>query len=90
MRLTALLLSLAPTALFAEGHGPADYLSYGPRPAYLIAKMAEGPLKDELMSCSGQTPQRTDCSSMLMQGWISVLQRYASSMRPGGPPRKSW
>nr|WP_227427573.1 glycerophosphodiester phosphodiesterase family protein [Roseibaca sp. Y0-43] len=31
-------------------------LSYGPRPFYLIDKMEDGPLKEQLQSCMGQTP----------------------------------
>lgn len=29
-------------------------ITYGPRPFYLIDQMADGPLKDQLMSCQGQ------------------------------------
>ncbi|MEL6689785.1 MAG: glycerophosphodiester phosphodiesterase family protein [Pseudomonadota bacterium] len=31
-----------------------DRIDYGPRPFYLIDQMADGPLKEQLMSCSGQ------------------------------------
>nr|WP_236549796.1 glycerophosphodiester phosphodiesterase family protein [Profundibacterium mesophilum] len=34
-------------------------MSYGQRPAYLVDKMPDGTLKDELSACMGQTPQRT-------------------------------
>ncbi len=37
-------------------------LSYGVRPFYLIDRMDEGALKDKLMSCRGQTPERTTFS----------------------------
>ncbi len=37
-------------------------LTYGPRPAYLISQMADGALKDKLLSCADQTPTRTDFS----------------------------
>ncbi|UMA66624.1 glycerophosphodiester phosphodiesterase [Roseivivax marinus] len=37
-------------------------LSYGPRPFFLISKMEDGPLKDELTQCMGQTPERTTFS----------------------------
>src|SRR6056297_191440 len=50
---TALALALTAPA-FA-----ADQISYGPRPAYLIDRMAGGPLKDKLSSCMGQTPARS-------------------------------
>ncbi len=36
--------------------------SYGTRPFYLVNDMDEGPLKKELQSCLGQTPQKTDFS----------------------------
>jgi len=51
--LVAILLTGTAGAALAEG------LSYGPRPAYLIDRMAEGPLKDKLASCLGQTPARS-------------------------------
>lgn len=57
---TALLgmAALAPGAnVIAEG---TESLSYGPRPLYLIDRMDDGELKDELMACRGQTPERTD------------------------------
>lgn len=40
----------------------ADQITYGPRPAYLIDRMADGPLKDTLSACLGQTPARSDFS----------------------------
>ncbi len=43
----------------AEAHAGAGYLTYGPRPAYLIGQMADSALKDDLMACMGQTPERT-------------------------------
>jgi glycerophosphoryl diester phosphodiesterase len=36
-----------------------EMLTYGPRPAYLVDMMADGPLKDELAACMGQTPEAT-------------------------------
>jgi len=57
---TTLLLA-APLAA-AAGLAAAADISYGPRPSYLIGQMDDGPLKDELMSCMGQTPQRSDFS----------------------------
>jgi len=50
--LCATALTTLSTPLFAE----TDYLSYGPRPVYLISQMAESELKDTLMSCMAQTP----------------------------------
>ncbi len=37
-------------------------LSYGQRPYYLIDKMEDGPLKEKLASCAGQTPQKSKFS----------------------------
>ncbi|MEQ6247815.1 glycerophosphodiester phosphodiesterase family protein [Sulfitobacter sp. HNIBRBA3233] len=61
MRLTASLfvLSLVPLAAHAEGHANPAVIDYGPRPAYLVAKLDDGALKDKLASCLGQTPART-------------------------------
>ncbi|WP_164657767.1 glycerophosphodiester phosphodiesterase family protein [Tropicibacter sp. Alg240-R139] len=61
----ALLLcpTFAPTLVHAVGgtqpqvNEPA--LSYGDRPAYLIDKLPEGPLKTKLQSCEGQPPKRS-------------------------------
>ena len=55
---TTTTLALALTApAFA-----ADQITYGPRPAYLIDRMADGPLKDTLSACLGQTPARSNFS----------------------------
>ncbi|MEM7642519.1 MAG: glycerophosphodiester phosphodiesterase family protein [Pseudomonadota bacterium] len=57
-----LLCSAAP--VLADGHAAAtaQALSYGPRPAYLIDQMDDGPLKDQLAACIGQTPARSKFS----------------------------
>ncbi|MEE4189294.1 MAG: glycerophosphodiester phosphodiesterase family protein, partial [Roseobacter sp.] len=52
--LTALMAALP---VFAQS---VDRVEYGPRPYYLIDQMRAGPLKDKLLSCSGQ-----DASSSL-------------------------
>ena len=64
MRLASTLtaLALAPAALWADAHAMKTPVEYGPRPAFLIDKLAEGPLKEKLVSCMGQTPARTDFS----------------------------
>jgi len=55
---TTTTLALALTApAFA-----ADQISYGPRPAYLIDRIADGALKNTLSACLGQTPARSDFS----------------------------
>ncbi|MEO1493108.1 MAG: glycerophosphodiester phosphodiesterase family protein [Pseudomonadota bacterium] len=51
--LAALLITLPAIDAFAGG------LSYGPRPFYLIDRMADGPLKEKLASCATQTPKRS-------------------------------
>lgn len=56
-------LSLTILAAIAGTSAVADSaLTYGPRPAYLIAQMDDSPLKSKLQSCAGQTPQRSDFS----------------------------
>ncbi|WP_428526507.1 glycerophosphodiester phosphodiesterase family protein [Roseibium sp.] len=40
----------------------ADTIELGPRPYYLVDKMAEGPLKDKLEACIGQPLKRTEFS----------------------------
>lgn len=37
----------------------AEEVGYGPRPGYLIDRMAEGPLKEKLAGCMGQAPARS-------------------------------
>ncbi len=56
----AALMTALPAAAQDSGNGPA--LSYGNRPAYLVDKLPDGELKDTLMSCAGQTPERTGFS----------------------------
>ncbi|SIO06853.1 glycerophosphoryl diester phosphodiesterase [Rhodovulum sp. ES.010] len=58
-RLTVAASVLAATAL--TGHAEIA-LDYGPRPYYLVDKMEDGPLKETLAACIGQTPERTDFS----------------------------
>ncbi len=48
---------LATSPAFADG-----YLTYGPRPAFLIGQMDDTPLKTKLQSCLGQAPTRSDFS----------------------------
>ena len=58
MRITLPLLAVA----FASTTAIADTVTVGPRPYYLIDKMAEGPLKEKLASCEGIAMKRTDFS----------------------------
>jgi len=51
-RLPAIVsVCLAASPIFAQS---VDRVEFGPRPYYLIDRMAEGPLKETLMSCGGQ------------------------------------
>jgi glycerophosphoryl diester phosphodiesterase len=59
LSLAALACATALTPALAQEHGPDSRLTYGVRPAYLISRMADGPLKDKLQSCLGQTPARS-------------------------------
>lgn len=54
--------ALALTLAAAIPATAAEQLGYGPRPAYLIDRMADGPLKTRLAACLGQTPKRSDFS----------------------------
>ena len=56
LTLAVLLASAAPTLALAEGPEP---MTYGQRPFYLIDKMADGELKQKLLSCASQTPSQT-------------------------------
>ncbi|MEO0702178.1 MAG: glycerophosphodiester phosphodiesterase family protein [Pseudomonadota bacterium] len=66
MKPTALLagaLALCAAPAFAEGHATGTaQIDYGPRPLFLVDAMDDGPLKEKLLSCAGQTPSRTDFS----------------------------
>ncbi len=53
------LLALIAAAPAAAQSPAGDAVTYGQRPAYLIDRMADGPLKEKLASCMGQTPQQT-------------------------------
>ncbi|OAN76155.1 glycerophosphodiester phosphodiesterase [Sulfitobacter sp. EhC04] len=51
--------SLIPLAAWAEDHLGANGYGYGPRPAFLISRLAEGDLKSRLTSCLGQQAEPT-------------------------------
>lgn len=63
---TAIALSLIAGAALAPAETQAQTesaaLSYGPRPSYLIDQMTDGPLREALLACRGQTPERTQFS----------------------------
>jgi glycerophosphoryl diester phosphodiesterase len=60
--LGACALLAAPA--FAESHGMSysSAVTYGVRPAYVVSQMADGALKDKLMSCMAQTPKTSKFS----------------------------
>ncbi|MBM2576866.1 glycerophosphodiester phosphodiesterase [Jannaschia sp. Os4] len=60
LTLTTALAAL-PLAALADAHS-TEPLTYGQRPFALIDAMDPSPLKDELMACRGQTPERTKFS----------------------------
>lgn len=60
LKSTCALGALALTLTAAAAH--AQRIELGPRPAYLISQMADGPLKDKLASCADMEPQRSDFS----------------------------
>ena len=66
MKKTVLLaLAILPSITWAasdSNYAPIDSFTYGQRPFYLIDDLDKGPLKDELMACSAQTPERSDFS----------------------------
>ena len=49
-----IVLSTAVLAAAPAVAQSVDRIDYGPRPFYLIDQMTDGPLKEQLMSCSGQ------------------------------------
>ena len=64
MRFSVLILGLAMLSapLSAPLSALADTVDLGPRPAWLVSQMEDGPLKQKLESCIGQTAQRTQFS----------------------------
>ena len=57
--LAAMLALCGATETGATG---AEHIGYGPRPLFLVERMSDGPLKEKLLSCKGQTPKRTEFS----------------------------
>lgn len=64
MRIAALAAAgaLAAACAHAQSATTDHPLSYGDRPFHLIDALEDGPLKEKLASCMGQTPQPTDFS----------------------------
>jgi glycerophosphoryl diester phosphodiesterase len=52
-------LSLIPLAAQAEDHLAANGYGYGPRPAFLVSRLADGDLKSRLTACLGQQAEPT-------------------------------
>jgi glycerophosphoryl diester phosphodiesterase len=57
MRFKPVLFCL--TGLCAALPAQAETVELGPRPAYLVSQMADGPLKDTLMACIGEPAKRS-------------------------------
>ena len=70
--LSAAMAVLTAAPALADSHSPAP-ASYGPRPFHLIEKMSDGPLKDRLAACMGQTA---------LQSKFSIGHRGAPLMFP--------
>ncbi|MEQ5868830.1 glycerophosphodiester phosphodiesterase [Sagittula sp. NFXS13] len=60
----AVIATLAATQVAADTDAMSyqSGLTYGVRPGYLVSKMKDGPLKDEMMACLSQTPETTKFS----------------------------
>lgn len=58
-RLTRLFSAAALAWVACVGAAPAAEIELGPRPSFLIEKMADGPLKDTLMACAAKPVERT-------------------------------
>jgi glycerophosphoryl diester phosphodiesterase len=56
--------ALVSAPAFADSHAMSydTAMTYGVRPAYLVSQMNDGALKDKLMSCLAQEPQRSKFS----------------------------
>ena len=59
---TAIAALAMPAAAGEHDAGYSQGMSYGVRPFHLIAKMADSPLKADLLACMGQTPARSGFS----------------------------
>ncbi len=62
MRHLTLTTALLAMAAGTVSHAMPDGVTYGPRPFYLIDRMEDGPLKDKLASCQGQSAKRSKFS----------------------------
>ena len=58
-RVSRLLAGAIVISAALAGAAPAADIELGPRPAFLIDKMADGPLKDELLACAGKPVSKT-------------------------------
>lgn len=54
--------ALTPALVTAQEQAAQTALTYGVRPAYLVSRMTDGPLKDQLRSCLANTPERSKFS----------------------------
>ncbi len=87
LRLTLSTLALATAIPAGVLAADGDYMSYGARPAYLIDRMEDGPLKETLAACMGQTPARSAFSighrGAAMQFPEHTTESYIAAARQG-------
>ncbi|GAA0783118.1 glycerophosphodiester phosphodiesterase [Roseibium denhamense] len=62
MRLICLAVLTISLGQLLPAHASGDVPELGPRPAYLVEQMTDGPLKDKLLSCIGEPARRTGFS----------------------------
>ena len=62
----------------------AETAQVGPRPAYLVSKMKDGPLKTRLEACLGQPVKRTDFSIGHRGAALQFPEHTAESYRAAG------
>jgi len=58
----AALTACALPALGDTADTGTAQIDYGPRPLFLVEAMKDSPLKEKLLSCAGQSPERSDFS----------------------------
>ena len=87
MKKTLVLSALAAAAAFAPGLAAADTVQLGPRPFYLIDRMANGELKSKLAACAKGPFKHTDFSighrGAPMQFPEHTVESYTAASRMG-------
>lgn len=82
MILRALSIGIALTSFTSATL--ADTAQVGPRPAYLVSKMKDGPLKTRLEACLGQPVKQTDFSIGHRGAALQFPEHTAESYRAAG------